>query len=859
MIIYFALNFHHTICLKKYDCFSTGVCQLTKVNTIIDASGIERIASKDTLGLQCDIHEGFSFTFNYSEIINKPDCIFHTPFKIMVELRWPKGEEKSILEDGLNITNLIRMISHFAEISINLVNVKRFGCNIANFNKIAAWKYKIRNVFCYNCKLEFYTNGKTLRTCEDFIEANVTNIQSIFQIRGYNIISTILYGDIKEYYTNFTFINADFKHSICPLVFNNSHIDTLQLIGLVNSFYKKYLLSFSNHTFQNFTSNSMKKLQLDKVENIDLNNDLLNPTVFKNLESIFIFGMINIIDEGIFNNLKQLKLISFTTNYFRNIMHKNGINWIRAMNANISVDVSDFGEIYSYKPLIKTIRLECYFYSQELNMPAVFPDEDFCLYVDYPFKKLVLLLQICGGFGADGFILFDINHELSCTFVFLTQYYQAYFDMYYMASTLLDKLDSRILQIDLMFIDNIYRILSNPLFNSTMSTCNFTLMKSRCDKGKYAIPNIWSLYDYSMLNKKFEIAFKISSYLFSFLAIFTNLTVIVTILHKTNTEAFKGIKQYDYLCYNSIFSMLIAVIQLLSWMTECFYPYEVFCPEIRKLVFFQIFKMVFKECFVTAFRFMWNFTYIAFALNRISLIGKDHGKFVKFISEVNVKAYIIVSLFISCGCSVVKYFKYEINYDEPGNSYPISNELGLLSIHRTHISNDGVIIANSIFDILNYIVFELITFIIDIYMVVLIRRTFEEKMKKMETLLGKKSAEKLETMKKENQDVISKVIKMVVLNTAISVLFRLPIAYIPILNVFAEFYYKNYRNQVFQPKFGEFYSFFVYSGFYDMIVCCSDLLYTISIFMQLFIYTHFDRKFKISLQQIKELLKKQKK
>ena len=129
----------------------------------------------------------------------------------------------------------------------------------------------------------------------------------------------------------------------------------------------------------------------------------------------------------------------------------------------------------------------------------------------------------------------------------------------------------------------------------------------------------------------------------------------------------------------------------------------------------------------------------------------------------------------------------------------------------------------------------------------------------METLLGKKSAEKLENMKKENQDVINKVIKMVVLNTAISVLFRLPIAYIPILNVFAEFYYKNYSNIIFHPKFGKFYLFLVYSGFYDMIVNCSDLLYTISIFIQLFIYTHFDRKFKISLQQIKELLKKQKK
>ena len=163
----------------------------------------------------------------------------------------------------------------------------------------------------------------------------------------------------------------------------------------------------------------------------------------------------------------------------------------------------------------------------------------------------------------------------------------------------------------------------------------------------------------------------ISSYVFSFLGIVTNLIVIITILHKENKDLFKGFKQYNYLCYNSIFSMLILVIQLLSWMSECFYPYEAFCPEIRKLVFIQVFKMVFKECFVTAFRFMLNFSYVAFALNRISLIGKDHGKLVQFMSDVGVKTYLTVCFLISCGCSVVKYFKYEINFDKPETSYNI--------------------------------------------------------------------------------------------------------------------------------------------------------------------------------------------
>ena len=65
-------------------------------------------------------------------------------------------------------------------------------------------------------------------------------------------------------------------------------------------------------------------------------------------------------------------------------------------------------------------------------------------------------------------------------------------------------------------------------------------------------------------------------------------------------------------------------------------------------------------------------------------------------------------------------------------------------------------------------------------------------MKKSEKLFGNKDQNKLETMKMEYEDAVNKVIKMVILNTTISLLFKLPIAFVPIVNVAAEFYYKNY-------------------------------------------------------------------
>ena len=116
----------------------------------------------------------------------------------------------------------------------------------------------------------------------------------------------------------------------CHFVFNGSNIEYLKLIGLVDSFYKRNILTFSNHTFENFTS-VVKILELIKVENINVDFNLLNPQVLMNTTSIYIFGPINRIDGEIFNKLKGLNFISFNTRYFRKTMHKNGIEWIRAI------------------------------------------------------------------------------------------------------------------------------------------------------------------------------------------------------------------------------------------------------------------------------------------------------------------------------------------------------------------------------------------------------------------------------------------------------------------------------------------------------------------------------------------------
>lgn len=110
-------------------------------------------------------------------------------------------------------------------------------------------------------------------------------------------------------------------------------------------------------------------------------------------------------------------------------------------------------------------------------------------------------------------------------------------------------------------------------------------------------------------------------------------------------------------------------------------------------------------------------------------------------SDVGLKKYLAVTLFISCGLSSVKYFKYDINYYHPESSYPISNELDLTAISWTMVSNDDFIT-------INYVIFEILNIIVDIYLVVTLRRTLNEKAQKLKALYGKES-NKLENKEKK--------------------------------------------------------------------------------------------------------------
>ena len=803
---------------SEFNCNLPEGCRFEKIYSRSNLIFNERSASKLN-AIVCDVEnqrfkfkfEGPNLTKHHCDMSNDED---HTQ---MTLLRWTSSESIT-LNNRFNFTNALTYFSYFKkQMDLQIHGLKGFDLNFF------VEKYRSKSPFLgtielVDTRMDFYHDNKKISSCREMVDLNLTNIKSIFQLTT------------MRYKNQLILRGVEYKSKICPLVFQNSNITLFLLFDLVDSFYKTNVLTFSSD--YNFSSLNSKiaYIDLSNAQNIVLDFNIFNPSVFDETTHLIIYsGSLNSINEKFFQVLKKIRIIIINPTIIRKINHKQGLQWIRNINSDVNVDFDNLkvNHIYNYKLLYitsdKNIRK---------RISKLFPDEDFCLYVDFPFNQFVIFYDNITERYKNKSELLVIDYEYSCTYLWLIQYYEHYYN--YLSYHKQNE----------YHLGNILTLINSTAFKS-ISKCGFEARKSLCNKSNYQRREICDEGDIFILNKKLQTAFKISLYPVSFICLLTNLIVVVVIRKKENNDLFKEFKQYSYLCLNSVFCIMISVIELLSWMTECFYPFEVFCPEIRKLVAIQFFKIIFKECLINLLRFMCNFTYIAFAFNRISLIGRDHEKLVTFMSEVGLKKYIAVTFLISSSLSWIKGFKYEVNYFYPSSSFPLSNEMNILS-PDTISFNDFYFIYNSISDLVNYVVFVVLIVIIDIFMVVKLRKTLKEREAKSKSMNQKQD----QTKKTENEEVVNKAIKMVVLNSTIGILFKLPVSLVPLINVVAQFYYKNLNNLFVYPGFHEFYLTLYITGLNILLQDLSGFLYTLSLSIQMCIYKRFDKKFQAGFDRL---------
>ena len=787
---------------------SDSNCNIPKECNIIGHS--RRQLPTEEKEIKCLLTSGSQIRFNRSSYPNK-SCITNAKELIIR----PKAEGMLKLSKRmLDLKDLNKFVKAFdASFQLVFQFFKGFGLNLYDESEMTS-PYESGVLNFHSCVFDFYLGDTKMNSCKDLIEAtNSTNPRSILQL-----LTNIYKGDIR--------IQAsETKSRICPLAFKDVNVSRLWVFG-ENTFFTRSVLSFQSDLFENL--NSTITSVLININNVELDFDLLHPSVFKELVSVFIFGKVKKIHPDLFTILSDVSNIYLKLEYLRSFMHSNGIEWIKSMNKNIRCDLTNRSQILEYMGTnkIKLIHHDCGNNAISPPLIDVFPDEDFCLYKDFPIDQLVIIYKT----PETLYEFLRSGNDFGCTYLWITRSYKDlvnvipdYTELYIIMKALLNSNDYK-----------------------SISRCNFEERLKLCNRSTFESKRILTFFELGETMELIRSVINISSYILSIFGLVTNVLIILTISSKKNQAEFKGCKQYDYLRLNSIFNCLILLIHLISWLNQCIYPFQVFCPLIRKAVFMQYFKIIVEDVFMTALRFMNNFTYVGFAFNRISLIGKDHNRLVRFMSELAIKKYICVSLSISVILSVIKFFQYDINYGKSFVSYPISYDY-ISSMNSTK-PNLTFFILDFISDMLNHFVFLFVNLAIDIGMIVKLRKTLGEKLENSKSYNTQAQQEK---KKVENEFVLNNATTMVILNSTLNLILKLPIASYSFIYLYYSIVRIGYVNSA-SYSFG-FERFFkrycIDASLCDMLFQLADFLYLLYISIQLFFYRRYDKKFSLTFKK----------
>lgn len=728
--------------------------------------------------------------------------------------------KNSILDNSFEsykIFDHTRGLSEYFSYKLILFDLKGFHVNLALDLKLTSWnrlEIEFRNV-----DFDIY-NDTLFQSCDEY-EKDWTPTARKFLFKNF----APLY--ILDFY------NSRFKTPICPLLFRDTTFYQLQINDLIKSYYKTNVVQFLNYSSLykpvNFTNSYFI---LSNFYGLDIDSKILNDKLFV-LTSDFVFdGAINSIQSDIFRPFKSMKRLKFNPVYLSSLVKRRGIEWIKSINHGLRVNLSDNRSINQSIHLIKDIQFEIsaansFYYDPNSHF---FYDQDFCLMIDFPFEQLVVI-DLYLKFG-------QFKRDLSCTTLWLLQFYPVYFKFIppYKQYNYKDTLN----------------MLENS--ESVIKKCDFDRRIKLCDKSKYRTSNKnLNKMDLVIFSKTFYI---IITPLVCLFGIITNSQVILVVVRerKSLKEA-----QYIYMAVNSAANIAILSIQLISLINECHQPFGVYCSAIYKRLFAQYFKIIFVETISSFFRLISNLAYLAFSLNRFFLID-GQNKFLGFFANMRIKTYIGISVFISAVLSLIKAFRYRINSFDSGESYPYmfyrnSNDNSMNGYLKLRSLYSFIFSTDAVYDLINYVLFTLVNLVFDLALLVKIKATLREKEEKNKLLLANSSEEVKEKKRKENKETMNRVILMVVLNTLVNFVCKIPLSLISIndLRLLISSNLKDLTISAAWKKENFSYSVSLLCHMNDMCLLVLEyahFFYFVSLSVSFFFFYAFDLKFRLAYRQL---------
>ena len=463
-----------------------------------------------------------------------------------------------------------------------------------------------------------------------------------------------------------------YSTKVCPMLFMSSKINYLYLNSISNSYMNKNRLYFMPI---NDTNSKILKLVIDALE-LDLhyenlNRDILNENLFKDIKRLTIsFSNLYGLEADLFKNFFYLKLLEWSTSNIRNFFYTTQNKWINSikdLNKKTGFDMGKFIKIVFSEDTTEFNFYETY----------VYPEEDFCLFVEFQHKSLL-------------YTIVDPGHKIncSCTVVWILKYTEKYFDVnlthiYYPYRNYFAEYA---ITIPLRYC------LFEPNYNDLLKQCDFETKQKRCNQSEFTKMNQNESFlafnsNYDLINFLQFIQYILIVYLnqiFAFIGILTNILVVVVVANIKNLKKGKPKEannekdnMFKYILVHSVFNVIYCLILSFKSINLCLsFTSTFFCSSITTELSAQSFKIIFIEYFGNIAKTCCNVSYTAISISRIFLTGskKNKGCLSKF-NNLNIKIYLIVMVVLSSLLSIFKFFQYTLNRlsFSDTDSFPMTN------------------------------------------------------------------------------------------------------------------------------------------------------------------------------------------
>ena len=681
----------------------------------------------DHIFLAEDVHY-YNIKFAFVQIETLDDLNISVecqPSEYYIKLLKIFARKNILINNDLNLRGVINILNRTnTQVDVLFQNVNGFNQNgqlqrdtKQNLNTIRSFQMK-------NLIFDFYHQGKLLSS------QNCSSQNFNFETNFFGEIKVLLLLSNKQ---SQVFYNS----KICPYVFMNTKLQELFLNDISNSLIFKNRVEFLNiKETKAFDMNtkSLNRLTLNfYCDGITLTN--LNPFVFKNLKYFFIKGNLEFIDKNLFENFNEIRYISIKSDALINFFH-SGTKWINFLNRDLNVSLHD--QLKFRRNINRLISVEfdvqSWFY---FNKYYTFPNEDICLFKDFPHSQLVLPLIV---FNPS---LIEAGKECSCTMIWLVQNYKYYFYNDF-------KSFNQYVNLQPAFKD----YFENGTINSCIRTekylkerfvlCNFSRLFENCDFTSSKNVAFSRTENFILLLKWFQ--YIIEVYIRTILCLFgliTNLFTLKVIHNKRHSRHFQN-SMYNHISINAFFNILFCLIYLFSLMNICIFPKNSFCSSIWRTEFSQYFHIYVILFLGNALRLCCNISYIFFSISRCALSGtSNENRFRIFIEKQNIKRFYIILFIVTLGFSLFLLFENNVNklYEKLDDSF-IANSYDVRYCENYNIPAvyERFILApnfyfrcqvfrwlNIVNNILNNVLFLFISIFIDIFMIRYSNKIIEEK------------------------------------------------------------------------------------------------------------------------------------